>query len=112
DAFDFHWTPPCDELAFMLAPTLRCVHFFGGRSVGKMQFYLAALDDTVKTGGENPAIGIIVCRFKKKMTVEYALRESKKPIGVATYRITSHLPRELEKELPSPAQIGYLLGKI
>jgi len=80
--------------------------------VGKMQFYLAALDDTVRTEEENPAIGIIVCKSKEKTTVEYALRESMKPIGVATYRITSHLPRELKKELPSPLQIGHLLGKI
>ncbi len=80
--------------------------------VGKMQFYLAALDDTAKAVGENPAIGIIVCKFKKKMTVEYALRESRKPIGVAAYRITSSLPQTLKKELPGPEQIGYLLGKI
>jgi predicted nuclease of restriction endonuclease-like (RecB) superfamily len=80
--------------------------------IGKMQFYLAALDNTVKVVGENPAIGIIVCKFKKKMTVEYALRESRKPIGVATYRITSSLPRDLKKELPGPEQIGHLLEKI
>ena len=80
--------------------------------VGKMQFYLAALDDTVKAEGENPAIGIIVCKSKNKMTVEYALRVSAKPIGVATYRITSHLPQDLKKELPGPEQIAYLLEKI
>jgi hypothetical protein len=77
-----------------------------------MQFYLAALDDTVKAEGENPAIGIIVCKSKDKMTVEYALRVSGKPIGVATYRITSHLPHDLKKELPGPDQIAYLLDKI
>jgi hypothetical protein len=80
--------------------------------VGKMQFYLAALDDTVKVVGENPAIGSIVCKFKKKMTVEYALRESRKPIGVTAYRITARLPRDLRKELPGPEQIGHLLEKI
>jgi predicted nuclease of restriction endonuclease-like (RecB) superfamily len=80
--------------------------------IGKMQFYLAVLDDTVKAEGENPAIGIIVCKSKEKMTVEYALRESQKPIGVATYRITSRLPHDLKKELPGPEQIGYLLEKI
>ena len=80
--------------------------------VGKMQFYLAALDDTVKAAGENPAIGIIVCKFKEKMTVEYALRVSAKPIGVATYRITSNLTHDLKKELPGPEQIAYLLEKI
>jgi predicted nuclease of restriction endonuclease-like (RecB) superfamily len=80
--------------------------------VGKMQFYLAALDDTVKVEGENPAIGIIVCKSKEKLTVEYALRVSGKPISVATYRITSHLPHDLKKELPGPEQIAHLPKKI
>lgn len=80
--------------------------------VGKMQFYLAALDSTVKKESENPAIGIIVCKFKDKMTVEYALRESRKPIGVATYKITACLPRGLKRELPGPEQIARLIEKV
>ena len=80
--------------------------------VGKMQFYLAALDDTVKEAGENSAIGIIVCKAKDKMTVEYALRESRKPIGVATYKITASLPRKLLGELPGPEQISRLIAKV
>jgi predicted nuclease of restriction endonuclease-like (RecB) superfamily len=77
--------------------------------VGKMQFYLAALDDTVKLKDENPAIGIILCKEKKRTIVEYALRETKKPIGVAEYKIVTKLPKELKKQLPSPEQIGKLL---
>lgn len=80
--------------------------------VGKMQFYLAALDDLVRIKGENPSIGIILCKSKNKTIVEYALRESKKPIGVAAYRILSTLPKELEGELPAPKQISRLLGGI
>lgn len=78
---------------------------------GKMQFYLAALDDLVKIRGENPSIGIILCQDKDRMIVEYTLRQTQKPIGVATYRITSRVPRELRRELPSPEQVGKLLGK-
>jgi hypothetical protein len=77
-----------------------------------MQFYLAALDSHVRAKGENPAIGIIVCRSKNKMIVEYALRESLKPIGVATYKITACLPQGLKRELPSPHQIAKLIGKV
>jgi predicted nuclease of restriction endonuclease-like (RecB) superfamily len=80
--------------------------------VGKMQFYLTALDCQVKAKGESPAIGIIVCRTKNKTIVEYALQQSKKPIGVATYRITAHLPKDLKRELPSPEQVGGLLEEI
>lgn len=77
--------------------------------VGKMQFYLALLDDKARLEGENPSIGIILCKDKKKTVVEYALRESNKPIGVASYKIFDRLPAELLGSLPSPEQIAKLL---
>ncbi len=76
--------------------------------VGKMQFYLAVLDDKARMSGENPSIGIILCKSKDKTTVEYALRDSKKPIGVAEYRMVSTLPKELKGKLPDPEQIAKL----
>jgi predicted nuclease of restriction endonuclease-like (RecB) superfamily len=77
--------------------------------VGKMQFYLAALDDTVSLEGEAPAIGIILCKSKNRTIVEYALRKASSPIGVATYEITSCPPLGLEAELPRPDQVAKLL---
>jgi hypothetical protein len=77
--------------------------------VGKMQFYLAALDDRVRMDDENPSIGIIICKSKDRIIVEYALRESNKPIGVAAYRIVSTLPQELKGQLPAPEQVAKLL---
>jgi predicted nuclease of restriction endonuclease-like (RecB) superfamily len=80
--------------------------------VGKMQFYLAVLDDTVRLPDENPAIGIILCKTKDRTIVEYALRESNKPIGVTTYQIVSTLPQEFQGQLPDPTQIAKLLAGI
>ena len=77
--------------------------------VGKMQFYLAALDDLVRLPEENPPIGIILCKSKQRTIVEYALKESNQPIGVATYRIVSTLPQELKDQLPGPEQVARLL---
>jgi predicted nuclease of restriction endonuclease-like (RecB) superfamily len=77
--------------------------------VGKMQFYLAALDDLSRLPDENPSIGIILCKSKNKTVVEYALRESNKPIGVATYKVFSTLPQELKHQLPAPEQVAKLL---
>lgn len=77
--------------------------------IGKMQFYLAALDDKVRLEEENSAIGIILCKSKDKTIVEYALKESNKPIGVATYRIVSRLPQQLQNQLPAPEQVALLL---
>lgn len=80
--------------------------------VGKMQFYLAVLDDQARMPDENPSIGIILCKSKDKTIVEYALRESNKPIGVATYQIVTSLPKRLQDDLPSPEQIAKLLEGI
>jgi predicted nuclease of restriction endonuclease-like (RecB) superfamily len=77
--------------------------------VGKMQFYLAALDRQVREEGENPSIGIILCKEKNRTVVEYALHDARKPIGVATYQIFKRLPKELKGQLPSPEQISKLL---
>ncbi len=77
--------------------------------VGKMQFYLTALDRHVRQEDENPSIGIILCKEKNRTVVEYALRDAKKPIGVATYEITKTLPQSLEGQLPSPKEIAQLL---
>ncbi|NEQ89201.1 MAG: DUF1016 domain-containing protein, partial [Moorea sp. SIO2I5] len=77
--------------------------------IGKMQFYLAALDDKVRLEEENSAIGIILCKSKDKTIVEYALKESNKPIGFATYRIVSTLPQQLQNQLPAPEQVALLL---
>lgn len=79
---------------------------------GKMQFYLSALDDLIKMKSENPSIGIILCRDKDRAIVEYALRASRKPVGVATYRITTRLPNNLKRELPSPEQVARLLEEV
>jgi predicted nuclease of restriction endonuclease-like (RecB) superfamily len=77
--------------------------------VGKMQFYLTALDKQVREEGEHPAIGIILCKEKKRTIVEYALMPADKPIGVATYQIVKRLPKELKGQLPSPEQITRIL---
>lgn len=77
---------------------------------GKMQFYLAVLDDTVRIEGENPSIGIIICKSKNKTIVEYALKETRRPMGVACYTITTRLPAEFENKLPGPDQMSKLAG--
>ncbi len=80
--------------------------------VGKMQFYLAALDRQVRQEDENPSIGIILCKEKSRTIVEYALHDARKPIGVATYEITTTLPKELKGQLPLPEEIIALLEGI
>ena len=69
---------------------------------GKMNFYLSAVDDKLRHTEDHPTIGIILCKKRNKIVVEYALRDTNKPMGVATYRM---LPAKLKAELPSAQQI-------
>lgn len=80
--------------------------------VGKMQFYLRALDETVRLKDENHSIGIILCKSKSKTIVEYTLHDSNKPIGVAEYKLFNQLPKELQTQLPTPELIAALLDGI
>ncbi len=80
--------------------------------IGKMQFYLTALDMKVRQKEENPSIGIILCKEKSRTIVEYALRDARKPMGVATYQIRKKLPKALQGQLPSPEEIVHLLEGI
>ena len=79
---------------------------------GKMQYYLSALDETVKLPDENPSIGIIICKNKKRTRVEYTLRKSNAPIGVATYSFQDNLPEDMRGLLPTPDEIAAIIGEI
>ena len=78
---------------------------FKPEHTGQISFYLSVLNDTMKLEDENPAIGIILCREKNRVTVEYALKEMNQPIGVSTYTFTNQLTEELQKYLPTGEEI-------
>jgi predicted nuclease of restriction endonuclease-like (RecB) superfamily len=99
------------RLRCMVAVELK-VGEFQPEYVGKMQFYLTALDRQVRQEDENPSIGIILCKDKSRTIVEYALHDARKPIGVATYKTQRTLPKALQGQLPTPAQISKLLEVI
>lgn len=73
---------------------------------GKIEFYLEALDAQARMEGENPPIGIIICRNKNKTVVEYALRSASRPLGIATYSVVPQLPENYQDDLPSPEMIA------
>lgn len=78
---------------------------FEAEYAGKMQLYLTALDEQIKLPDENPSIGIIICKSKDKTYVEYALKQSNVPIGVATYQLRNSLPENMKEMLPAPEEI-------
>ncbi|MBB63473.1 MAG: hypothetical protein CMO81_00235 [Waddliaceae bacterium] len=76
---------------------------FDPRDAGQMNFYLSAVDDMLKTDHDNPTLGLLLCKGKKGLKVEYALRDIRKPIGVAEYetKIIESLPDDLKGSLPT-----------
>jgi predicted nuclease of restriction endonuclease-like (RecB) superfamily len=80
---------------------------FQPEHAGKMNFYLAALDDRDREPGDNPSIGLILCREHNRVVVEYALRNVEAPIGVARYQLmlANALPAGLADALPTAEEL-------
>jgi len=76
---------------------------FTPEHAGKMNFYLSVVDDRLRQTGDQPSIGLVLCKTKKNLTVEYALRDMGKPIGVSEWRtkILASLPEPLRGSLPT-----------
>lgn len=72
---------------------------------GQLNFYLSAVDDILKKDGDNPTIGLLLCKSKNNLVAEYSLKDISKPIGVSEYKVTNSLTGELEKQLPSVEDI-------
>lgn len=78
---------------------------------GKMEFYLTLLNEKVKMPNEKDSIGIIICKEKNRTIVEYSLKTSSQPIGVATYSTSTQLPKGYQKLLPDAKTISEKLNK-
>lgn len=76
---------------------------FQPEHAGKMNFYLAALDNQIRHADDGRSIGLILCKEKNRVVVEYALQDMNAPLGVASFRL---LPEELRNNLPSPEQLA------
>jgi predicted nuclease of restriction endonuclease-like (RecB) superfamily len=68
---------------------------------GKMNFYVSAVDDLLRSPIDNPTIGIVLCKTQDQTVVEYALRDVNKPIGISTYQLKNALPESLKGNLPT-----------
>jgi len=72
---------------------------------GKLNFYLSAVDSQLKKETDNPSIGIILCKKKDKIEVEYSLRDINKPLGVSEYLLTEAIPESIKTQLPSVEEL-------
>ena len=78
--------------------------------VGKLNFYISAVDDLLAEQQDHATIGILICKSKDKTIVEYALKEMQQPMGISEYQLTQHLPEQLQSSLPSIEAIEAEIG--
>ena len=85
---------------------------FEPKDIGQVQWYMQLINKQIKENHHNPTIGIILCKNKDRMMVEYMLENSQNPIGIATYNKYKNLPEEYAKYLPSEDEIIKRLANI
>jgi len=94
--------------------TLRCyvvielkMTEFKPEYAGKLNFYLTAIDKQLKHESDKPTIGLILCKNKDKVVVEYALQDMTKPMGVSSFtaKLMESLPEKLKGQLPTVEQL-------
>ena len=78
---------------------------FEPEHAGKLNFYIKAVDEQLRKDGDNPTIGLLLCKSKDKMVAEYALSDINKPIGISEYQLANILPENLKSSLPSIEEI-------
>ncbi len=96
------------KLKSMIAIELK-VNEFKPEYSQQLNWYLHLLDKTVKYPEDNPSIGILLCKTKSHLTVEYALEMANKPMGIATYSY-SQLPKEIALSLPNEEQLAKIFS--
>lgn len=77
--------------------------------VGQLGFYVTAIDETLKKDGDNQTIGLLLCREKDKLTVNWSLKSSKVPIGVSEFELEKYVPKEMLEKLPTEEELNLFI---
>jgi predicted nuclease of restriction endonuclease-like (RecB) superfamily len=98
------------ELNALVAIELK-VGKFKPSYLGQLYAYLQVLDDKVRKPHENPSVGIVLCKSANQAYAEYAVRDYNKPMGIATYKTISDMPKEMQKTLPDIEELKKLMDE-
>lgn len=74
--------------------------------IGQLGFYVKAIDKTLKTDLDNPTIGLLLCKNKDKLSVEWSLESTNVPIGVSSFEIGKYIPKDILEKLPTEEDIN------
>lgn len=84
---------------------------FEPANAGQLNFYIKAIDSQLRRSGDQPTIGILLCKSREKLVAEYSLSDIHKPIGVSEYKLTHSLPKKFKSSLPTIEEIEKELSK-
>ena len=73
---------------------------------GQIGFYVTAVDEILKKEQDNPTIGLLLCRDKDRLTVDYSLKSINAPIGVSSFEIKKYIPQDILEKLPTEEDIN------
>lgn len=74
--------------------------------IGQLSFYVTAIDEVLKKDFDNPTIGLLLCKEKDRLTVEWSLKGTNLPIGVSSYELDAHIPNDILEKLPTEEEIN------
>lgn len=74
--------------------------------IGQLGFYVTAIDETLKKEIDNPTLGLLLCKEKNKLSVEWSLQGTSLPIGVSYYKLKEYIPRDILDKLPTEEEIN------
>lgn len=74
--------------------------------IGQLGFYVTAIDEILKKEFDNPTIGLLLCKEKNKLSVEWSLKGTNLPIGVSSYKLNEYIPKEMLDKLPTEEEIN------
>lgn len=73
---------------------------------GQLSFYVTAVDETIRKEYDNQTIGLLLCKGKDRLSVEWSLKSTNAPIGVSSYEISKMLPKEVLEKLPTEEELN------
>lgn len=74
--------------------------------IGQLSFYVTAVDETLRKEQDNQTIGLLLCKGKDRLSVEWSLKGINAPIGVTSYEVRNKLPKEILDKLPTEDDIN------
>lgn len=74
--------------------------------IGQLGFYVTAVNETIKKECDAPTIGLLLCRGKNRVTVDYSLKSINVPIGVSSFEIEKYIPKDILDKLPTEEDIN------